>query len=346
CTRTITKKNKFMHKGSTKLLGIQTLVSALLTFVSKRLNRLPLQATLYALILLHRLQHLHRLHRHVLTALLFLQQAVVTNRQLLRIILLRILTFSLLLILAVLSEEKTVAAKEEEELEAAKLEQRWLTILLLPCRAHCLKKHSVSTHHILSTTAKKMRQVITSYILPILLLLAVQTHSHNVTLLLANHPSLSSFNHFLTQTHLAEEINQRNTITVCAVDNGAMYDLTSKGYTISTLKNILSLHVLLDYFDAQKLHKLPDGSALTTTLFQATGAAPENTGFVKITNMRGGNVRFDSGDISSSYVKSIEAVPYDISIIQISSLLLLDTASAPTPAPTEKSFTEIMSAHG
>ncbi|KAF2578565.1 hypothetical protein F2Q70_00007949 [Brassica cretica] len=191
-----------------------------------------------------------------------------------------------------------------------------------------------------------MRQVITSYILPILLLLAVQTHSHNVTLLLANHPSLSSFNHFLTQTHLAEEINQRNTITVCAVDNGAIYDLTSKGYTISTLKNILSLHVLLDYFDAQKLHKLPDGSALTTTLFQATGAAPENTGFVKITNMRGGNVRFDSGDISSSYVKSIEAVPYDISIIQISSLLLLDTASAPTPAPTEKSFTEIMSAHG
>ena len=191
-----------------------------------------------------------------------------------------------------------------------------------------------------------MRQVITSYILPILLLLAVQTHSHNVTLLLANHPSLSSFNHFRTQTHLAEEINQRNTITVCAVDNGAMYDLTSKGYTISTLKNILSLHVLLDYFDAQKLHKLPDGSALTTTLFQATGAAPENTGFVKITNMRGGNVRFDSGDISSSYVKSIEAVPYDISIIQISSLLLLDTASAPTPAPTEKSFTEIMSAHG
>ncbi|CDY11983.1 BnaC03g14090D [Brassica napus] len=35
-----------------------------------------------------------------------------------------------------------------------------------------------------------MRQVITSYILPILLLLAVQTHSHNVTLLLANHPIL------------------------------------------------------------------------------------------------------------------------------------------------------------
>ncbi|CDY11984.1 BnaC03g14100D [Brassica napus] len=112
-----------------------------------------------------------------------------------------------------------------------------------------------------------------------------------------------------------------------------MYDLTSKGYTISTLKNILSLHVLLDYFDAQKLHKLPDGSALTTTLFQATGAAPENTGFVKITNMRGGNLKFvnigvevgfgsedNGGLIDSSFVTSLEVVPNKISIIQISSI--------------------------
>ncbi|KAG5403788.1 hypothetical protein IGI04_009907 [Brassica rapa subsp. trilocularis] len=198
--------------------------------------------------------------------------------------------------------------------------------------------------------AKEMRQVITSYILPILLLLlAVETHAHNVTLLLANHPSLSSFNHYLAQTHLADEINQRNTITVCAVDDGAMYDLTSKGYTISTLKNILSLHVLLDYFDARKLHQLPDGSALAATLFQATGAAPENTGFVKITNKRGGNIRFGlngAGDVSSSFIKSIEQVPYDISIIQISGILLSDTVSAPTPVPAEMNLAEIMSARG
>ncbi|KAF8080403.1 hypothetical protein N665_0948s0001 [Sinapis alba] len=197
--------------------------------------------------------------------------------------------------------------------------------------------------------AKKMRETIISYILPILLFLfAVETHAHNVTRLLSNHPSFSSFNHFLTQTHLADEINRRTTITVCAVDNAAMTALTSKGYTISTLKNILSLHVLLDYFGAKKLHQISGGSALAATLFQATGEAPGTTGFVNITMLRGGKVGFGpkDGDLSSFFVKSIEEVPYNISVIQISRILPSDTASAPTPPPAEMNITGIMSAHG
>lgn len=192
--------------------------------------------------------------------------------------------------------------------------------------------------------AKKMRETIISHILPILLLLAVQTHAHNVTRLLANHPSFSSFNHLLTQTHLAEEINRRTTITVCAVDNAAMSALTSRGYTIPTLKNILSFHVLLDYFSAEKLHHIGGGSALAATLLQATGAAPGTTGFVNITMLRGGKVGFspNGGDPSSFFVKSIEEVPYNISVIQISRVLPSDAASATTPAPAEM----IMSAHG
>ncbi|XP_010485145.1 PREDICTED: fasciclin-like arabinogalactan protein 1 [Camelina sativa] len=153
--------------------------------------------------------------------------------------------------------------------------------------------------------AKKMSSII---IFNILLLLTIQTHAHNVTRLLANHPSFSSFSHYLTQTHLADEINRRTTITVCAVDNAAMAALTSKGYTITTLKNILSLHVLLDYFGTKKLHQIRDGSALAATMFQATGAAPGTTGFVNITDLRGGKVGFgpDGGDLSSFFVKSIE----------------------------------------
>ncbi|KAL0886847.1 hypothetical protein Bca101_010830 [Brassica carinata] len=197
--------------------------------------------------------------------------------------------------------------------------------------------------------AKKMREMTISYILPIiLLLLAVETHAHNVTRLLASHPSFSSFNHFLTQTHLAGEINRRTTITVLAVDNAAMSALTSKGYTISTIKNILSLHVLLDYFGAKKIHQIRDGSALAATLFQATGAAPGTTGFVNITDLRGGKVGLgpDGGDLSSFFVKSVEEVPYNISIIQISKILPSETAAAPSPAPAEMNITGIMSAHG
>ncbi|WZZ31798.1 fasciclin-like arabinogalactan protein 1 [Brassica napus] len=128
-----------------------------------------------------------------------------------------------------------------------------------------------------------------------------------------------------------------------------MSALTSKGYTISTLKNILSLHVLLDYFGAKKLHQIGGGSALAATLFQATGAAPGTTGFVSITMLRGGKVGFrpDGGDMSSFFVKSIKEVPYNISVIQISRILPSDIAApAPTTAPAEMNITGIMSANG
>ncbi|CAL5439644.1 unnamed protein product [Camellia sinensis] len=39
------------------------------------------------------------------------------------------------------------------------------------------------------------------------------------------HADFSTFNHYLTVTHLAAEINRRTTITICAVDNAAMSDL-------------------------------------------------------------------------------------------------------------------------
>lgn len=197
-----------------------------------------------------------------------------------------------------------------------------------------------------------MSRVIISSILPfiilLLLILSVQTHAHNVTRLLANHPSFSSFNHLLTKTHLAAQINRRTTITVCAVDNSAMSALTSKGYTISTLKNILSLHVLLDYFGAKKLHHIGGGSALAATLFQASGAAPGTTGFVNITMMRGGKVGFrpKDGHLSSFFVKSIEEVPYNISVIQLSRILPSEAASGPTQAPAQMNIAGIMSAHG
>ncbi|XP_016174172.1 fasciclin-like arabinogalactan protein 1 [Arachis ipaensis] len=121
----------------------------------------------------------------------------------------------------------------------------------------------------------------------LLLLAAATTHAHNITRILEKHPDFSTFNKYLTLTHLAPEINRRITITVCAIDNTAMNELLSKHPSIYTLKNILSLHVLLDYFGAKKLHQITNGTALAATMFQATGTAPGSTGFVNITDLRG-----------------------------------------------------------
>ncbi|GJW79409.1 fasciclin-like arabinogalactan protein 2 [Tanacetum coccineum] len=171
----------------------------------------------------------------------------------------------------------------------------------------------------------------------VLLAFATTVQSHNITKILAKHPEFSTFNHYLTVTHLANEINRRQTITVCAVDNAAMSDLIAKGLSLQTIKNVLSLHVFADYFGSKKLHQVTKGSTSTATMYQATGEAPGTAGYVHITDVKGGKVRFTPEDNPSqtdtTYVKSILEMPYNISVIQISAILNSPEAEAPTAAP-------------
>ncbi|KAL4308109.1 hypothetical protein GQ457_01G007100 [Hibiscus cannabinus] len=183
-----------------------------------------------------------------------------------------------------------------------------------------------------------------------LVLLFQASNAHNITLLLEKHPSLSTFNQYLTLTRLAPEINRRATITVLALDNAAMSSVLARSPSVLTVKSLLAFHVLLDYFDAQKLHQIGNGTALVATMFQATGAAPGASGLVNITDFKGGKVGFgpvdNGGNLDSFFVKSVEEIPYNISVIQISKALPSAVAEAPTPGPTDLNITDIMSAGG
>lgn len=183
-----------------------------------------------------------------------------------------------------------------------------------------------------------------------LILLPSPNHAHNITHILEKFPEFSTFNHYLTVTQLAPEINRRETITVCAVDNAGMSDLLSKHFTLGAIKKVLSLHVLLDYFDSKKLHQITDGTALAATMFQATGSATGSAGFVNITDLKGGKVGFspqDNGGVfSATFVKPVEAIPYNVSVIQISHILPSPEAEAPAPGPSKMNITALMSAHG
>ncbi|KAK1377060.1 Fasciclin-like arabinogalactan protein 8 [Heracleum sosnowskyi] len=168
-----------------------------------------------------------------------------------------------------------------------------------------------------------------------LLAISLTVTATNITDVLSSHPEYSQFNTYLSQTKLADEINTRQTITVLAVSNGALAPLAGK--PLSVIKNVLSLHVLLDYFDAKKLHDIPDGSTLSTTLYQTTGNAQNNIGFVNITDLKGGKVGFGSGisgsKLDSSYYKEIKQVPYNFSVIEISTPIIVPSILA-APAPT------------
>ncbi|XVF71728.1 hypothetical protein PTKIN_Ptkin12aG0062900 [Pterospermum kingtungense] len=176
------------------------------------------------------------------------------------------------------------------------------------------------------------------------------SNAHNITRILAKHPEFSTFNHYLTTTHLAAEINRRRTITVLALDNAAMSSLLSKHLSLYTIKNVLSLHVLVDYFGSKKLHQITNGTALTSTMFQATGAAAGSSGYVNITDLKGGKVGFGTEDndskLDAHYVKSVAEIPYNISILQISQFLNSAEAEAPTAEPSQLNLTEIMSKQG
>ncbi|XP_059274583.1 fasciclin-like arabinogalactan protein 2 [Lycium ferocissimum] len=189
-----------------------------------------------------------------------------------------------------------------------------------------------------------------SLLLLLCFVITTTTSAHNITQILAKHREFSTFNRYLTLTHLASEINRRQTITVCAVDNAAMDDLLDKHMSIYTLKNVLSLHVFADYFGSKQLHRITKGTALTATLFQATGEAPGTSGYVNITNMKGKKVGFatedNDGHFSASFVKSIQEIPYNISVIQLSNILTSSAAEAPVAPPAEIDLIDLMSKKG
>ncbi|CAL9088730.1 fasciclin-like arabinogalactan protein 2 [Musa acuminata AAA Group] len=188
----------------------------------------------------------------------------------------------------------------------------------------------------------------------LLLLAAAATfpvaRGHNITKILAQHPEFSTFNHYLSATHLANEINRRLTITVLAVDNAGMSDLLAKHLSLLTLRNVLSLHILSDYYSSRKLHQLSRGSTISSSVFQSSGHAPGTTGYINITDHRRGKVTFITEDAGGAppavLVKSLKEIPYNISILQISTILSSPEAEAPVAAPAPVNLTVLLAKKG
>ncbi|XP_074574917.1 fasciclin-like arabinogalactan protein 2 [Curcuma longa] len=173
---------------------------------------------------------------------------------------------------------------------------------------------------------------------------------YNITRMLAAHPEFSTFNHYLTVTRLANEINRRQTITLLAVDNSGMAALLAKHFSILTMRNVLALHILTDYYGSKKLHQLTHSSTLASSVFQSSGRAIGTTGYINITDHRKGRVTFSSEDAGGAppvaFVKSIKEMPYDLAVLQVSSIMSSPEAEAPVAPPSPVNLTELMSRKG
>ncbi|PHT39993.1 hypothetical protein CQW23_18847 [Capsicum baccatum] len=188
-----------------------------------------------------------------------------------------------------------------------------------------------------------MDRSITPLLCIFLLLSASSAAAFNITKILSQYPDYSNFNDLLSKTGLASDINTKATITVLAIPNGAIGDLTSKSENVA--KRILTTHVVLDYFDSKKLEQMKDKTTKLTTMFQQSGNAVQDQGFLNVT-AKDNTFVFGSAvkgaQLNSRLEKSVMSQPYNISILGISQPIVtpgLDAPLAPTSAPAPKANT-------
>ncbi|KAH7444818.1 hypothetical protein KP509_02G093300 [Ceratopteris richardii] len=165
--------------------------------------------------------------------------------------------------------------------------------------------------------------------------------TNNITEILASHPDFSTFSSLCTKTGVASQIFSRSDVTVLAVPNSVLASIASKSYSASTLYEIISFHVLLDYFDIAKFKAVTNGTTLSTTLFQTSGQANGKQGFVNIT-VKAGTIHLgkaDGSSLTATVVSEIYTAPYNISVVSISNVLMPTGVGAPGPAPAPVNIT-------
>ncbi|KAL9275616.1 Fasciclin-like arabinogalactan protein 14-like protein [Drosera capensis] len=171
-------------------------------------------------------------------------------------------------------------------------------------------------------------------------LLSNPTTGFNITEILSDYSDFSTFNSYLTQSQIVSDINSQGTITVLAVSNSNISSMSDRSADV--LKKILEVHILLDYYGPEKLKSIANSSVQTTTLFQRSGVAINQQGFINITiSSTGDDITFRSSapgsSSSSTFIKSVTSQPYNISVLQISAPIIpagIDNSTAsPSPPP-------------
>ncbi|PWA96135.1 phosphorylase kinase, gamma catalytic subunit [Artemisia annua] len=162
------------------------------------------------------------------------------------------------------------------------------------------------------------------------------SNAFNITKILSQYPSFSTFNNYLTETNLATEINLHKPVTLLALPNDALTKISGKPPDV--LKNLLTVHVLLDYYDVRKLRKLSNTTQMIT-LYQNSGLALGLQGFLKPTVLKNGIVYIGSATQKSRpgalLVGSIACETCNLSVLHISTAIVPTGMVCPGIAPVE-----------
>ncbi|GJU07045.1 hypothetical protein Tco_1271065 [Tanacetum coccineum] len=157
------------------------------------------------------------------------------------------------------------------------------------------------------------------------------TNAVNITRLLSPYPDLSDFSSLLSTTTVAADITQRTSLTLLAVPNSVLRasPLTHRLTSSSTIADVIRYHVLLQYLSIHDLHHLPTNGKLVTTLFQTTGRAVNNFGYVNVTYDEKTNetiirspATYSQQPNNATVMSLVTVLPYNVSIYSVDSLIV------------------------
>ncbi|KAK1265587.1 Fasciclin-like arabinogalactan protein 4 [Acorus gramineus] len=171
---------------------------------------------------------------------------------------------------------------------------------------------------------------ISNFTLLILLISLRLSSALNVTELLSIHPDFSDFTALLSASPVAADLSGLSSVTLLVVPNAALRR-SSAGIPLSSASvaaDVLRYHVLLRYLSLPELRRIPASGEIVTTLYQTTGRAAAGGGAVNLTiSSSNGTVTVRSPvpfslTPNATVLASVAAVPYNLSILAVDSLLV------------------------
>ncbi|KAI5071750.1 hypothetical protein GOP47_0014001 [Adiantum capillus-veneris] len=162
----------------------------------------------------------------------------------------------------------------------------------------------------------------------------------NITGILGRANGFSLFNRLLSRTGIAEDINVRSSVTVLAPNDDALGPLLAGyeggGIPQQQISDTLRYHVLLEYMDVPDMRARPPGQ-LVTTLYQTTGRAAGELGWVSLSiepnNNVGVGLPFPDVPPNATIISTIALFPYNISVLQIDKVLVPPELAQSPPPP-------------
>ncbi|KAI5403515.1 fasciclin-like arabinogalactan protein 14 [Lathyrus oleraceus] len=173
-----------------------------------------------------------------------------------------------------------------------------------------------------------------SYVLCLALMLSFSSiNCIDITKILGQNPEFSTFNKYLTETKLAEQINTAKAVTILALDNTDIACLSGK--SPDAVKTVIGTHIVTDFYDEKKLFEAIGSHAELATLSPASGLAAK----IYVALINEGEVAFGSAIAGSTFdtklVRTVTTEAGVISVLQVTQPIVKIVDSAPVKTTPE-----------